>query len=38
MEDILEFLPKEYYDFTKVYKIKSAVSKGFDENIAIRKF
>ncbi|WP_019139225.1 ATP-dependent DNA helicase RecG [Peptoniphilus timonensis] len=35
IEDVLEFLPKEYYDFTETYTIKTSVSKGFDENIAI---
>ena len=35
IEDILEFLPKEYYDFTEPCSIKTSVPKGFDENIAI---
>ena len=35
IEDILEFLPKEYYDFTEPCPIKTSVPKGFDENIAI---
>ena len=35
IEDILEFLPKEYYDFTEPYSIKTSVPKGFDKNIAI---
>lgn len=35
IEDVLEFLPKEYYDFTEPCSIKTSVPKGFDENIAI---
>lgn len=35
IEDLLEFLPKEYYDFTEPCSIKTSVPKGFEENIAI---
>ncbi len=35
IEDILEFLPKEYYDFTEPCTIKTSVPRGLDENVAI---
>lgn len=35
IEDILEFMPKEYYDFRVPHTIETAVPDGFDKNIAI---
>lgn len=35
IEDILEFLPKEYYDFTTPLSIRDSISFGYENNIAI---
>lgn len=35
IEDVLEFLPREYYDFTTPLPIRDSVSLGFDNNIAV---
>lgn len=35
IEDVLEFLPKSYYDFTTPLSIRDSINVGFDKEVAI---